>query len=131
MRLDIRRIGQVKQGDAVVGSRVRVKVVKNKLAPPFRDAEFELLYGVGVSRSTEVLDLSVANGLVEKSGAWYALEGERMAQGRERAAQWLAEHPSQMENLRERLLAVLKRGEATVRVPQAGADEGTASERCV
>jgi recombination protein RecA len=128
MRLDIRRIGQVKQGDAVVGSRVRVKVVKNKLAPPFRDAEFELLYGVGVSRSTEVLDLSVANGLVEKSGAWYALEGERMAQGRERAAQWLAEHPSQMENLRERLLAVLKRGEATVRVPQAGADEGTASE---
>ena len=126
MRLDIRRIGQVKQGDAVVGSRVRVKVVKNKLAPPFRDAEFELLYGV--SRSTEVLDLAVANGLVEKSGAWYALEGERMAQGRERAAQWLAEHPSQMENLRERLLAVLKRGEATVRVPQAGADEGTASE---
>lgn len=115
VRLDIRRIGQIKQGDAVVGSRVRVKVVKNKLAPPFRDAEFELLYGVGVSRSMELLDLGVANGLVEKSGAWYSLEGERMAQGRERSAQWLTDHPTHMDALRERLLAVLKRGDSVIR----------------
>ena len=115
VRLDIRRIGQIKQGDAVVGSRVRVKVVKNKLAPPFRDAEFELLYGVGVSRSMELLDLGVANGLVEKSGAWYSLEGERMAQGRERSAQWLTDHPAHIDALRERLLAVLKRGDSVIR----------------
>lgn len=122
VRLDIRRVGQIKQGDSVVGSRVRVKVVKNKLAPPFRDAEFELLYGVGVSRSTELLDLGVAHGLVEKSGAWYSLEGERMAQGRERSAQWLADHPAQMEALRERLLAAIKRGDAAVRAVREAED---------
>lgn len=123
VRLDIRRVGQIKQGDSVVGSRVRVKVVKNKLAPPFRDAEFELLYGVGVSRSMELLDLGVAHGLVEKSGAWYSLEGERMAQGRERAAQWLAEHPAHMDALKDRLLAVIKRGDSAVRAAR-DADDG-------
>jgi len=124
VRLDIRRIGQIKQGEAIVGSRVRVKVVKNKLAPPFRDAEFELLYGSGVNRAGEILDLGSAHGLIEKSGAWYSLDGERMAQGRERAAQWLSEHPQQLESLRERLLLALKRGDSAGRVhpsdPAAG-----------
>jgi recombination protein RecA len=81
VRLDIRRTGQVKQGEAVVGSRVRVKVVKNKLAPPFREAEFELLYGVGIHRTGELLDIAVERGFAEKSGVWYALDGERSVKG--------------------------------------------------
>ena len=128
VRLDIRRIGQIKQGESVVGSRVRVKVVKNKLAPPFRDAEFELLYGVGVNRSGELLDLAASHGLIEKSGAWYSLEGERLAQGRERAALWLAEHPVVMESLRERLLAALRRGEVSPRSVTPAEDAATADE---
>ncbi len=85
VRLDIRRIGQVKDGDVVVGSRTRVKVVKNKVAPPFREAEFDIRYGVGVDRHAEAIDLGVERGLVEKSGAHFALDGERIGQGRERA----------------------------------------------
>ncbi len=129
VRLDIRRIGQIKQGETVVGSRVRVKVVKNKLAPPFRDAEFELLYGVGVHRSGELLDLAATHGLIEKSGAWYSFEGERLAQGRERAAQWLTEHPAIMDNLRERLLSLLRRGDMTPRaLPEAAEDSANTDE---
>ena len=93
VRLDIRRIGQVKEGEAVVGSRTRVKVVKNKLAPPFREAEFDIRYGVGVDRWAEALDSAVERGLLEKSGAWFSLDGERIGQGRERAAEWLRAHP--------------------------------------
>ena len=84
VRLDIRRTGQIKNGEDVIGSRTRVKVVKNKLAPPFREAEFEILYGIGINRLGELLDLSVDRGLIEKSGAWYSLDGERLAQGRDR-----------------------------------------------
>src|SRR5512136_1725616 len=89
VRLDIRRIGQVKEGDAVVGSRTRVKVVKNKVAPPFREAEFDIRYGTGIDRCAEAVDLATERGILEKSGAHYALDGERVAQGRERAAEWL------------------------------------------
>jgi recombination protein RecA len=99
VRLDIRRIGAVKEGESVVGSRTRVKVVKNKVAPPFREAEFDVRYGVGVDRACEVLDLAVERGLVEKSGAHFALGGERLGQGRERAAEWLRTNPSAMEEL--------------------------------
>ena len=105
VRLDIRRIGQVKEGELVVGSRTRVKVVKNKLAPPFREAEFDVRYGVGVDRPSEVLDLAVQRGLVEKAGAHFALEGERIGQGRERAAAWLKENPAAMDALTARLMA--------------------------
>ncbi len=104
VRLDIRRSGQVKQGDVAVGSRTRVKVVKNKLAPPFREAEFEILFGQGINQMGELLDLSVTHGFVEKSGGWYSLDGERLGQGRERSMLWLQEHAGETERLRARLL---------------------------
>ncbi len=103
VRLDIRRIGQIKEGEAVVGSRARVKVVKNKVAPPFREAEFDILYGGGIARVNEVLDLASERGLMEKSGAWFSLNGERIAQGRERACEWLREHPQAMDELVQKL----------------------------
>jgi recombination protein RecA len=99
VRLDIRRIGQVKDGENVIGGRVRVKVVKNKVAPPFREAELDLLYSCGIARANEVLDLASERGLVEKSGAWFAIGDERIAQGREKACEWLREHPQAMEKL--------------------------------
>jgi recombination protein RecA len=105
VRLDIRRVGQVKDGDAVVGNRTRVKVVKNKVAPPFREAEFDVRYGVGVDRAGEALDLAVERGLVDKSGAHFGLDGERIGQGRERAIEWLRANPEAMERLVTRLRA--------------------------
>ena len=89
VRLDIRRIGALKDGDMVIGNRTRVKVVKNKLAPPFREAEFDILYGAGVSRPHELLDLGAERGIVEKSGAWFGVAGERLGPGREKAAEAL------------------------------------------
>jgi recombination protein RecA len=105
VRLDIRRTGAVKEGEAVVGSRTRVKVVKNKVAPPFREAEFDIRYGVGVDRLGEAVDLGVARGLLEKSGAWISLGGERIAQGRERAIEWLRANPQAFERLVEGIKA--------------------------
>jgi len=93
VRLDIRRIGSIKQGDQILGNRTRVKVVKNKLAPPFREAEFDILYGTGISHEGELIDLGAATGAVEKSGAWYSVGGERIGQGRENAKEYLREHP--------------------------------------
>ena len=92
MRIDIRRIGAVKEGDVVVGSRTKIKVVKNKVAAPFRDAEFDILYGEGISREGDVLDLAVANSIVDKSGAWYSYQGERIGQGRENVRGFLKEN---------------------------------------
>jgi recombination protein RecA len=92
MRIDIRRIGAVKEGDVVVGSRTKVKIVKNKVAAPFRDAEFDILYGEGISREGDALDLAVANGIVDKSGAWYSFQGERIGQGRENVRGFLKEN---------------------------------------
>jgi recombination protein RecA len=103
VRLDIRRTGQVKDGEQVIGSRARVKVVKNKLAPPFREAEFDILYGSGIGRANEILDLACERGLIEKSGAWFAFGGERIAQGREKACEWLREHASAMDELAQKL----------------------------
>ncbi|ANB18306.1 recombinase RecA [Dokdonella koreensis] len=93
VRLDIRRIGAVKRGDEVIGSETRVKVVKNKVAPPFRQAEFEILYGEGTSREGELIELGVAHNLVDKSGAWYSYNGERIGQGKDNTRQYLREHP--------------------------------------
>ncbi|MBW1721515.1 MAG: recombinase RecA [Deltaproteobacteria bacterium] len=98
-RLDIRRIGAIKEGDQVVGNRTRVKVVKNKIAPPFKEAEFDIIYGRGISREGDILDLSVSMGIVEKSGAWYSFEGERLGQGRENVKRFLAENRDTLERL--------------------------------
>jgi recombination protein RecA len=92
VRIDIRRIAAVKEGDAVVGSRTKVKIVKNKVAAPFREAEFDILYGEGISREGDVLDLAVTQNIVDKSGAWYSYAGERIGQGRENVRQYLKEH---------------------------------------
>ena len=108
VRLDIRRIAQIKKDDGVIGGRTRVKVVKNKLAPPFREAEFDILYGEGISREGDILDLGVEQDVVEKSGAWYSVGGERIGQGRENARLFLKEHPEMTGDLAKRILA--KRG---------------------
>jgi len=108
VRLDIRRIGSVKDGDEVIGNETRVKVVKNKVSPPFRQAEFQIMYGKGISRQGELIDLGVQNGIVDKSGAWYSYNGERIGQGRDNVREFLKQSPDIAEEidaaLRERLL---------------------------
>jgi len=112
IRLDVRRIGAIKETTpsnagkdvAVVGNRTRVKVVKNKMAPPFREVEFDILYGMGVSRSGEVIDAAVDAGFVQKSGAWYSVDGERIGQGRDNARSYLEEHTSLLSKLEQRIL---------------------------
>jgi recombination protein RecA len=99
VRMDIRRIGQIKQGDSVIGNRTRVKVVKNKIAPPFREAEFDIMYNQGISREGDVIDLAVNHGVVEKAGAWYEYNGEKIAQGREAAKRFLAENPKVFDEI--------------------------------
>lgn len=104
VRLDVRRTGAIKNGDEVTGSRTAVKVVKNKVAPPFARAEFDLMYGEGISLSGEVLDLASDKGIVEKSGAWYSYNGERIGQGRDASKAYLKENPKLLENLRKQVL---------------------------
>jgi recombination protein RecA len=103
VRLDIRRIGAVKEGDEVTGNETRVKVVKNKVAPPFRQTEFQILYGQGINRMGEILELGVQQGIVEKSGAWYAYKSDRIGQGRKNAADYLAEHPEIREEIESQI----------------------------
>ena len=103
LRMDIRRIGAIKDGDSIVGGRTRVKVVKNKLAPPFKEAEFDLLYGTGISREGEIVDLGSAMEIVEKSGAWYSYNNERIGQGRESAKEFLRQHPETARELLARI----------------------------
>jgi recombination protein RecA len=104
VRLDIRRIGAIKDGQEVIGNRTRVKVVKNKLAPPFREVEFDLMYGEGISREGDLLDLAVENEVVEKSGAWFSFANERIGQGRENSKTFLKEHPETSKAIEEKLL---------------------------
>jgi len=99
MRLDIRRIGAIKDGDRIVGNRTKVKVAKNKVAPPFRECEFDIMYGEGISREGDLLDLAVANRAVEKSGAWFSYKGERLGQGRENAKQVLKDNPDMLKKI--------------------------------
>jgi recombination protein RecA len=93
VRLDIRRIGSIKKGDEVIGNETKVKVVKNKVAPPFKQVEFDILYGEGISREGEVINLGVSEGFIEKSGAWYSYEGNRIGQGKDNARVFLKENP--------------------------------------
>jgi recombination protein RecA len=103
LRLDIRKIASLKDGQEIIGSRTRVKVVKNKIAPPFKEAEFDIIYGEGISKVGDVLDLGVAHDIVEKSGTWYSYGGERIGQGRENARTYLKEHPAMVEEVEARV----------------------------
>ena len=103
VRLDIRRIGSIKRGDEVIGNETRVKVVKNKVAPPFKQCEFEILYGEGSSREGELIDLGVKNGMIEKAGAWYSYNEERIGQGKDNVRTFLKEHPEMAEDIDRRL----------------------------
>jgi recombination protein RecA len=107
VRLDIRRIGALKRGDEIIGNQTRVKVVKNKVSPPFRMAEFEILYGYGVSREGELIDLGVAQNIVEKSGSWYSYNGDRIGQGKEKVRDFLIENPAIAEDIDQKLRAIL------------------------
>ncbi len=128
VRLDIRKTGVVKNGEQAVGNKTRVKVVKNKVAPPFRECEFEILYGSGISAAGEIVDLASEAALIEKSGAYYSWNGERIAQGRDKACQYLVEHPELAAELREKLVALRKAENARLGAPSAPASsEGAAA----
>jgi recombination protein RecA len=105
VRLDIRRIGAIKKEEDVIGNRTRVKVVKNKMAPPFKEVEFDILYGQGISREGDLVDLSSDANIVEKSGAWFSYNGERIGQGRENAKQFLTDHPEIYNSIEAKVLA--------------------------
>ena len=126
VRLDIRRVGSIKKGDEVVGNETRVKVVKNKVAPPFKQAEFDILYGAGISREGEILDLGAQANIVDKSGAWYSYQGQRIGQGKDNAREYLKEHPEmarEIENKVREHLGVVGMPDAP-REPGDDIDEG-------
>jgi recombination protein RecA len=117
VRIDIRRIGAIKDGDAVVGGRTRAKVVKNKVAPPFREAEFDMMYGEGISKEGDLLDLAVDRKIVDKSGTWFAFEGDRLGQGRENVKQFLKDNPATFKSIEEKVrreLGLIKAEEVAV-----------------
>ena len=125
VRMDIRRIGSVKKGDEVIGNQTRVKVVKNKMAPPFRQAEFEILYNEGVSRLGEVIDLGVANNIIDKSGSWYSYGSDRIGQGKENTRIYLKEHPEMAQEIEAKVRAILlPKKEAAPPVEEAAAEAG-------
>ena len=118
VRLDIRRTGAIKKGEEVIGNETRVKVVKNKMAPPFREAHFEILYNEGISKLGELIDLGAENGLVEKSGAWYAYKGDKIGQGKDNARAYLKEHPEVANEIETGLRAKLMPAARTTRVTE-------------
>jgi recombination protein RecA len=123
VRLDIRRIGALKKGDEVVGNQTRVKVVKNKMAPPFKQAEFEILYGEGISREGELIELGVANNLVDKAGAWYSYNGDRIGQGKENARQFLKDNPEMATDLERQLRAEMMPSRSAKSTSEKGFEE--------
>jgi len=127
VRLDIRRIGSIKDRETVVGSQTRVKVVKNKVAPPFRVVEFDIMYGEGVSKTGELIDLGAAAGVVEKSGAWFSYNGQRIGQGRENAKQFLKEN-SQMAAEIEKAIRQNAGLVASAMMDRKGTEEPAAAE---
>jgi recombination protein RecA len=123
VRLDIRRIGAIKKGEEVIGSETRVKVVKNKVAPPFKSAEFEILYGVGISREGEIVDLGVQQNIIEKSGAWFSYKGDRIGQGKENAREFLLNNKDIAADIEKQIRARVLPGKAPVQVVE---EEGAA-----
>ena len=107
VRLDIRRIGSIKRGDEVVGNETRVKVVKNKIAPPFREALFDIMYGEGISREGEIIELGVIHNIIDKSGAWYAYNGEKVGQGKDNTREFLKEHPEMAQEMEAKIRAAV------------------------
>ena len=107
VRLDIRRIGSIKRGEEVIGNQTKVKVVKNKVAPPFRIAEFEIIYEKGISREGEIIDLGIKHNIVQKSGAWYSYNGDRIGQGRDNSRDFLVAHPAMAAEIDKKLRAAL------------------------
>jgi recombination protein RecA len=107
VRLDIRRIGAIKNGEEVVGNQTRVKVVKNKVAPPFRECEFEIMYGQGISHEGEIIEIGGNHGIIEKSGSWYAYKGERIGQGKDNAREFLKTHPKIAQEIEDQIRAKL------------------------
>ena len=128
VRLDIRRTGAVKEGDEVVGSETRVKIVKNKVAPPFRQAEFQILYGKGIYRNGEIIDLGVLHGLLEKSGAWYSYQGSKIGQGKANSAKFLAENPEIAETLEKQIREKLLNPGAVDAAGKAAAENESAED---
>jgi recombination protein RecA len=131
VRADIRRIAAIKDGDVVTGNRTKIKIVKNKMAPPFREAEFDIIYGEGISKEGDLIDLGVAQNLVEKSGAWYSFNGERIGQGRENARQFLKDNPDARTKLDTELrkLLGLFRAEAQTAPPTPAPTPAVAAAR--
>ena len=123
VRLDIRRIGAIKKGDEVLGNETRVKVVKNKVAPPFRKAEFEILYGKGISREGEIIDLGVQENIVEKAGSWYSYNGDRVGQGKENARDFLLENPAIAAEIEQRIRERLLPGKAAADAAASANDD--------
>ena len=122
-RIDVRRVEGIKQGDQFIGNRTRAKIVKNKVAPPFKQAEFDIMYGHGISKEGDVLDCAVENGIVDKAGAWYSYEGSRIGQGRENVKKYLEEHPEMLNRMeaqiREKLSPSEKKPEEAPAAPGA------------
>jgi recombination protein RecA len=128
VRLDIRRIGAIKKGEEIVGNQTRVKVVKNKMAPPFRQCEFDILYDQGISKEGELLDIGSDSGIVEKMGAWYSFNKERIGQGKDNARQFLREHPEIAEEIEKRIREKTVALKAAGAVTESESDEPVAEE---
>ncbi len=122
VRMDIRRIGQIKQGDEVIGNRTRVKVVKNKIAPPFREAEFDIMFNEGISKSGDILDQATNRNIVEKSGAWFAYNGEKIGQGREAAKTYLQQNPKVMSEIAKKVMSAAAQPDEAPAKPEVAKD---------
>jgi recombination protein RecA len=122
MRLDIRRVGAIKEGQDVVGNRTRVKVVKNKIAPPFKEVEFDVVYGRGISREGDLLDLAVSSNVIERSGTWYSYNGERLGQGRENAKNFMRENPDLVAEIEQKVREIHSSVIAAAELGKSGAE---------
>jgi recombination protein RecA len=124
VRMDIRRIGAIKDKDQIIGNSTRVKVVKNKIAPPFKEAEFDIIYGKGISKEGDILDLGVAFGIIDKSGSWYSYKEHKMGQGRQTAIQFLREHEELAQEIEEKI-----REKSGIKKPKSEEKESKKQER--